>query len=703
MADAVLQTISCPPSPCSPKLLYPGISVKKAGSELRGFNSVSRSSSRGEPSDSLSVVFSGQEYYSDLDPQAVSPPLFSCSSQYIINSSGRSSTLFSGYPEGRRQSLVSQELTTSVEFLEKIQLLLQPKSRKIFIDVLNYTRTVVASAGTGFVTCRELVELILTLSGSGIGITYLGFDYRINNYKNEDYPLNIIRDLVEFVGCYIKYNPAQNTIEILEKNPPISSTYDFLYVDDGDIIDLGDDDNLTEYYNAIIVEGIEPDLPPSTTTASPSSPTYPIDDNLYLIDTVMGKEPAPQDPYIDTPPTELIKKKFFNVYLGFDIDPSTIDVKGGAWNETTKKYEGAEFLGYGGFTPASSILLSSATAPPISSSLSLPLSSGEGLIGIPWNYEKNDPSAGNFALADGMYTSVDLLGKVIKSTDGIEISGAQVELDFANLDNIWQYWRHTIYNVVVRFYLPDGSVALSSDWEDVTSSYPPLDPPLGFPKMTITASGATVAGVGGAGTFSFSEIPISQYTATASAVGYDDNDITIEYDNDSLWDFLKSSGANPNKDYILVDTPYQVAIYAKKAPPIIFGATPTYTTPAAIIPPSDVIRVDVRHNRGITLAGGKLIYAPTIRDVRIITEEIAVKVGASFLADSLSKRTRKTLQVPHNPWLRVGDKICVQSYAKSWTGSNKKLLIIDSIATSYNVGGQGEEGLYDVVEGVEQF
>ncbi|MBU2395797.1 MAG: hypothetical protein KKH70_20875, partial [Gammaproteobacteria bacterium] len=220
MADAVLQIISCPPSPCSPKLLYPGIAVRKLGSDLRGINSVQRSSSRSEPSDSLSVVFSGQEYYSDLDPYAASPPLFSCATKYLINSLSRENTLFSGYPEGRRQALTSQELTTTVEFLEKVQLLLQPKSKKLFVDVLNYTRTAVATAGTGFITCSELISRILSLSGSGIGLRYLGFNYRILNYTNEDYPLNIIRDLVEFVGCFIRYNSTHNAIEILEKNPP---------------------------------------------------------------------------------------------------------------------------------------------------------------------------------------------------------------------------------------------------------------------------------------------------------------------------------------------------------------------------------------------------------------------------------------------------------------------------------------------------
>jgi hypothetical protein len=704
MADAVLQSISCPPSPCDPKLLYPGIEVKNAGAAMRGYYTVQRNSSRSEPADSVSVTFSGQEYYSDLNPQATSPPIFSVITKYMVGSQWQEVTLFTGYPEKRNQSLVSGELTTTSEFLEKVQLLIQPKSKKIFIDVLNYTRGAIALAGTGFVTCRDLVDRILSLSGSGIGLRYLGFDYRINNYRNEDYPLNIIRDLVEFVGCFIRYNSIDNVIEIVEKNPPSTTVYDFLYKDDGDIIDLGDSDNLTEYYNAIIVEGIEPDMPPTTTTVTTATtPSYPIDDKLYLVDTIMGKERAPSAPYIDKPPVELIKKKFFNVYLGFDIDPSTIDIQGGSWNEDTKKYEGAEFLGYGGFTPASSVLLSSVTAPAISSSGSLPLSSGEGLVGIPWNYEKNEPT-GTFALSDGIYTVVDLLGKVVKSTDGTEIGGAQVVLDFAEADNIWQYWKHNAYNVVVRFYLPAGGVSLSSDWSDVTAEYPGIDPPLGFPKSTLSASGASSAGVGGLGTFTFSDLPISAYVATASAIGYDDNDLEIEYDSDSLWDFLKSSGSDPSKDYMLVDTPYHVAIYAKKAPPIIFGTYPPYTpAAAAIVPPPETIRLEIRHNRGITFAGGKLIYAPKIQDIRIITEEIAQKVGESFLEDSLSKRTRKTLQLPHNPWLKAGDKICIQSYAKGWFSGSAKILIVDSISTAYNVGGQGEEGLYDTIEGVEQY
>jgi hypothetical protein len=160
-----------------------------------------------------------------------------------------------------------------------------------------------------------------------------------------------------------------------------------------------------------------------------------------------------------------------------------------------------------------------------------------------------------------------------------------------------------------------------------------------------------------------------------------------------------------------------VVIYGKKAPPISFGTpvtgenadtgdndgTEQYTEDAKVEPlkPNKNISIDLRSTRGIALAGGRLIYASPITDSRIISEEIAIKAGSHVLIEAIARSEVVKLQIPHNPWLNVGNIICVQSYVKGWTGSSKPLLIVEDISPSYGVSGS-EEGIWDIVTGFKK-
>lgn len=706
-----VQVIPTPPTP-EVKRQKPVTVVKRDNTVLTDVLSWGVSGSRNSIANSFDIGFIGQDQFTYLNPYAPSPSLFAIETGYKVSGVLQSKQIISGYPDDQGQSIRSGELLTNGSFFDKLHALMPPKAEKILIDIYRENQNAIENWQVGddledligITSVSEVITFIL--SGTGISFRYMIYDYKIAYYRREDYPLNIIKDLVEFVGGYMRYNSEQNMIEILEKHPPDFSSYDFLYKDAGDIIQLNSNTKSNAFYNAVRVFGTIPDNYPEYDENEDLGPGLEEDNPLHLIDTIQGVERAPSDPYVTDPPVELIEKKFYNVWLGFDIDPNSIEVKGGSWNEDSQEYTGAKFLNYGGMVPSDQVIITDVNDNNVSQNTTT-MAPGEGLVGFPWLYEdnKDSDSQKNYGIEDNVFRVVDILGKVISDLDEHPIAGATVELDFAYEDNIWQYWQYeTIASdgspvtAVFLFYLPEGSVELGAGWTDVTADYPALDPPVGFPKSTLSGNGAETEEEDGKGVFSFTSVPLSDYVATGNAPGYNEGELEITFDADNF-NFLQGDGSDNNQKYKLIDTPYRVEIYGKKAQPIIFGPDENYTEDSKILPAKN-IRAEIRHTRGIELTNGKIIYAPDITDSRVLSREIAIKAGTNVILDSMSQTKGVSLELPHNPWLREGMRIAVESYAKGWTASNRKVLTVDQWKPGWNVS-QGREGLWDQVDGVD--
>ena len=674
-------------------------------SDLSGF---SISYSRDNLTNSFNISFIGLDQYAYLNPFATSPYLYQIKTGVTVDESDYEVTQISGYVDSRGERHNSGEILLNAEFYDKMKLLMHPYAEKILIDIYNYNalKRDAWEPGDdledkfGITSVSALITEILTLAGVSMNVNYMIYDYRIAFYRKEDYPANIIQDLVSFVGGYMFYNATTNTLEIRERFPLNNAGYDFLYKDNGDVTEISTGSKSMSFFNTVIVMGTLPDEFPEYETDDGLLPGLVEDNDLHLVDTISGKEPAPSTPFVDEPPEELIEKKFCNIWLGFEIDPATVELKGGSWNEENQQYEGAVFLGYGGQMSSDQVILSDVNDPALQQSGKI-LPPGEGLVGFPWLYEQNDQDAStkDYQLQNGVFRMVTVLGQVTDKLTGAPLPGATVEINFANENNIWQYWKHKDYNTVFLFYMPAGGVVLGPDFEDVTADYPALDPPTGFPKSTLTGNGEDTGEPDGKGVFVFYEMPLSDYTATGNAIGYNEGELEITFDSSSL-DFQTGSGDDPSKKYRILDTPYNVEIYAKKLAPIQFGTEEEYSEDATF-EPSKNIKVQVRHTRGIELVDGRIIFGNKIVDSRVISREIAIKAGTSAIVESLAKRASSQIELPHNPYLREGMNIAIESYSRGWTGSNVKVITVDSLETNYGVGQNGEEGLWDTVSGVE--
>lgn len=725
-----------------PKRLFPIVQVKRDSTVLNTVPEFSINKSEENIGDSFNISFMGQDEFEYLHP------LNSLSEYCIITGYNQEGTPLTkiqviGICKTRGQKLIWNNLSSKGEFITGVRRLIAPYAQKINVDVYLENRSARQSWKEGddienqvaITSASQLIELIL--QGTGITFTYAAYDYKITNYQREGYPIEIIKDIVDFIGGYMVYDHVNNRLEIKDKNFfKGDNNYDFFYADNGDITELSYDTASGNIYNAVMIKGILPDDNPEykdfydkdaqtadkdKTSESSYTGGLDTDDQEYLIDTIQGTKKAPEDPYRDEVPTELIEEKFYNTMLNFDIDSSSIKVDGGSWNVTDKKYAGAEFLGYGSFVSSSDVLVTDVNADRNTDSTSsnrTPLAAGEGLVGFPWCYEENKDGEGGseYALQENVYRNMSLKGTVKEEINKTAITGAAVSLDFALTGNIWQYWKNSGSNFVVLFYMPADTVGaiLGEGWEDVTADYDTLEAPANFPKSAI--SGRLNSENIEEGVFIFTEIPISQYTVTVNATGYDEGELDVDVDPASF-DFLKSGNKNEDKNskYKLLDTPYYVVVYGKKAPPIVGGPPATATNTDTEEKEDDTykedakvddtttpknISIDLRCTRGINLAGGRLIYAPPITDSRITSREIAIKAGSAVLLQSLLDMEVVKLQLPHNPWLEVGHTIAVQSYVKEWTETDMPLLLVKDIQPSYSVSENGEEGIWDVVTGV---
>lgn len=722
-----------------PKRLFPIVRVKREDTTLNTVTNFSITKSCENIGDSFSISFIGQDEFEYLHPLSGLAE-YSIITGYNQGGTEQTVTQVIGVANTRSQKLIWNSLNTSANFITGARKLVAPYAQRISVDVFLENRTAIQSwdktlpleQQITITTASELIALIL--QDTGIDFVYSAYDYKISNYQRTGYPIEIIKDLTDFIGAYMIFDATNNRLEIKEKNKFDGSHYDFLYVDNGDIIELGIENNSGDLVNCVLVKGVLPDDAPEykdfydkdkekeeekkdDTIGDGYSPGT--DDQLYLIDTIQGTKKAPDDPYRKEAPTDLIEEKFFNTLLNFDIDPGSITVEGGSWDSKEKKYLNASFLGYGGFVPSSAVLTTDVNSDSSKLPMAGSLQPGEGKVGFPWCYEENTDGdgKGEFQLEDQVYRGMTLKGKIVDELTKDAITGAAVELNFALESNIWQYWKNTSSQIVVSFYMPSGTVGdiLGYGWEDVTGDYEAKEAPADFPKTAISGRGPTSESEESeSGIFIFTEIPISQYTVTVNKSGYDEGELDIEIDPVSF-DFLKEGNENKdtNSKYKLLDTPYYVVVYGKKAGPISFGypATgtdtdtgeddkDTYTDDAKIedIKPNKNISIDLRCTRGITLAGGRLIYASPITDSRITSREIAIKAGSAVLFESLYNREIVKLQLPHNPWLEIGQIIAIQSYVKGWTGSDIPLLFVEDITPSYSVS-DGEEGIYDIVTG----
>lgn len=722
-----------------PKRLFPIVQVTRNSTVLNTVPEFGISKSEENIGDSFNISFIGQDEFEYLHP------LTGLAEYCIITGYNQSGTPLTktqviGICKTRGQKLIWNNLSSKGDFITGARKLIAPYAQKINVDVYLENRTARQSWKEGdpienqvsITSASQLIALVL--EGTGIDFVYSAYDYKISNYQREGYPIEIIKDIVDFIGAYMVYDHENERLEIKDKNFFKGDHYDFFYADNGDIIELSYDTNSGNLYNAVMIKGVVPDDNPEykdfydkdAQTADKDKteePSYTggldADDQEYLVDTIQGTKPAPEDPYRDEAPTELIEEKFYNTMLNFDIDPASIRVEGGSWNSESKKYEGAEALGYGSFVSSSSVLVTDVNAERSTSSSSnqVSLSSGEGLVGFPWCYQENtDGEAGSeYAQQENVYRNMSLKGTVKEEINKTAITGAAVSLDFALENNVWQYWKNSGSNFVVLFYMPADTVGaiLGAGWEDVTADYDTLEAPADFPKSAI--SGRLNSENIEEGVFIFTEVPISQYTVTVNATGYDEGELDVEIDPTSF-DFIKNNNKNEDKNskYKLLDTPYYVVIYGKKAAPIVGGPPATaentdtgeeeddtYKDDAKVDDTTTAknISIDLRSTRGIALAGGKLIYASPITDSRITSREIAIKAGSAVLLQSLLDMESVKLQLPHNPWLEVGHTIAVQSYVKGWTGNNIPLLLVKDIQPSYYVSENGEEGIYDVVTG----
>lgn len=688
-----------------PKKLKPIISVTKAGTAITDYSRVSVKKNIDDISDSFDIDFIGDAHYDDLDPLATTQKEFIVTTGYKVNGTDQTAQLIKGYIDKSSQTLTPDGMKMSGTFLTNVKFLLPPYASKMTVDirVINTQKRNISYIDfndPSIVMASQLVGEIL--GAMNINYRYACYDYKIVNFHAEDYPLAIVKELIEFVGGYLYYNEEEDCIECLDKYQTNVGGVDFLYTDYNDIYEITESNSGNAgFFNAVRVYGTSPNEYIENIEVDEIEQigqALEDDDQLYLVDTVSGTEKAPEEPYCDEPPKEKIEKKFYNIYLGFDIDPETIKIEGGSWNTETSKFEGAELIGYGtGFTSSESLSSDDGSLPMPSD-----LAPGEGKVSTPWSYEENPDkeAVGEFGLEAGVYSQCTIKGIVKDNTTEEPIASSRVTLDFDGTGQSWQWWRHTTSNAILKFWLA-GSPGLGDGWTDVTSQYEQSPAPTGYPREMATGSGQNVETEGGAGVFSFAHCPISKYTATAEAIGYDEGELEIEFDATSF-NFLATGnqGDDKTKKYKIVDTAYHIAVWAKKAKPIVSGNPPEDVTEEDI-PEEDLINqiaVEVRSERGLILSGGRLIYGEDITDSRIISDEMAVIVGASAIFNSINNYRTRTFRMPHNPWLKKGHRVAIKSHIKGW--DTPKEFIAHEINTEYETDGTAEK-LKDVVRLVE--
>lgn len=729
----------------TPKLLKPVVKVYRDATQLYTLTGFTITRSLDNVINNFTINFQGQGEYTYLDP--MEDYEYSIVTGYNVGGVENINTIVKGYCDGPHETITPNGIEVVGNFSTSILRKYKPPfSKKIYLDIQTMNQLAFDNWQpgdnleniTGAVALSEVLPLILT-------DPYIlnMYDYRIINYRKEDYPLPLLKDLVEFMGGYIKYNTASGKIEISEKYAGANnnSGYDFLYTDYGDIIELSHSDAYSMFNNAVRIAGVSPDDFPelqekeSTEGTTEKTDNEKLDENKavdnydsydftddtpYLLAIVQGTEKAPSDPYVDEPPKDLIEKKFVNTYLHFEADPDSLTCEGGSYNSETAKYEDGVILGYGGMSTSASVLTDMETVfsggeTTSQTKITENLSNGEGKVGFPWRYIENPENASqDFELQEGLYQSCMVKGKVIDSIEPKDpIAGAAVTLEFKNATNIWQWFKwQKNPDLVIKFYMPAGEVAtlLGSEWVDVTADYEAQEAPATVPASVIADND---------GIFTFSNLPISVYNVTASYMGYDDNELEIEIDQDAL-DFLKQTkeGKDKSKKYKLIDTQYYVPVYGKKAAPIYGGGmAPTntegnkegnpvapvteedYTSDALILDKQLDLAYDFRSKAGIEFANGEILYADDIEDPRIISEEIARRVALFILRDNRYKENTIQLQLPHNPWLDTGMTIAVDSVIKNWTA---KRIYVTDIITSYNTS-ESEEGIWDTVTGIDLY
>jgi len=726
----------------TPKLLKPIVKIYRDATQLYTVASFTINRSIDNVINTFTINFTGQGEYIYLNP--MEDYEYSIVTGYTVGGSDTINTVIKGYCDTPNETITPNGIDVVGNFSTSILRKYKPPfAKKIYLDIQTMNQLAFDNWQpgdnleniTGATALSEIIPLILTDP-----YVLNMYDYRIINYRKEDYPLPLLKDLVEFLGGYVKYNAINGKIEIGEKYAGANnnSGYDFLYTDYGDIVELSHSDAYSMFNNAVRIAGISPDdfpeLQEKESTEETTEKTdnekleenkavdgYDFsDDTPYLVALVQGTEKAPSDPYIDEPPKDLIEKKFYNTYLHYEADPDSLTCEGGSYNSETAKYEDGVVLGYGGMSTSASVLTDAETVfsggeTTAQTKTAEPLASGEGKVGFPWRYIENPENASqDFQLQEGLYQNCLIKGKVIDAIEPKDpIGGAAVLLEFKNENNVWQWFKwNKNPDLVIKFYMPAGEVAtlLGSEWVDISSEYESEDAPTTIPQSVI----ANTEGV-----FTFSNLPISVYNVTASYIGYDDNELEIEIDQDAL-DFLKQTkeGKNESKKYKLIDTQYYVPVYGKKAAPIYGGGVAPgdeegnkegnpvapvteedYTSDAMVLDKQLDLAYDFRSSAGIEFANGEILYADDIEDPRIISEEIARRVALFTLRDSRYKENTIQLQLPHNPWLDTGMTIAVDSVIKNWS---KKRIYVTDITTNYAVS-EVEEGIWDTVIGIDLY
>lgn len=749
-----------------PKKLFPSVKVEINGVVIPETFNFNIKETRDNLSNHFSIDFIGDTYITQLNP--FTNNIFSISTAYRPSIMATPSYVKQiwGYPDTIEQSISGNKLTTTGNFLDPIKLYLPPKVNKLLVNVIPKRYKSGDIALTSTVRMSEIISDIF--SSLGLPYRFSGQDYNIFQYRMEDFPLNIVKDLVEFIGNFIRYDYINNIVNILPKYN--GGGYDFVYDDFQDITDLSYSDNISSFYNTVRIFGAVPnDYLVTSEEVEDEIGGYIWTGNqeLHLVDTVEGVEPAPADPYIDEIPKDLIEKKFYNVWMGFDIDPKSLKAEGGTWSDKDNKYEGAKILGYGTFYESKEITLENINSEEVAGSMTREsLAPSEGKVGFNWNYTTNDDNVLNPAItiSNGSYSTMNLFGKVVDSIDKKELEQVAIKLDleYEEEDSVWQWWRYVSKkenksgikpntkgisidehgriqaqaqdktSIDILFYLPKGmpSSILGSEWQDVTYlhdmsvffSHPdpryanciegipdPADPillsiindpsiynPPTMPLYAMTKSGDSTDKNNQKGYYEFTNLPISKYKVTASKIGYDDNDLQADIDP-SCFDFLKTlPSKNKTKKYKLIDTKYDIKIYAKQAPPISFGDLPEEYTEDSWEKPLEGISLECRYANGISKSGC-IVLGDDINDARIMDEETAVKVARSRIREVIASGNTRTFKLPHNPYLRAGMNIAINSQHKGWV---RKVFTVHSRSVDYSLSGT-TESLFDLVECVE--
>lgn len=707
-----------------PKKLFPSVKVEINGVVIPETPNFNIKETRDNLSNHFSIDFIGDTYITQLNP--FTNNIFSISTAYRPSIMATPSYVKQiwGYPDTIEQSISGNKLTTTGNFLDPIKLYLPPKVNKLLVNVIPKRYKSGDIALTSTVRMSEIISDIF--SSLGLPYRFSGQDYNIFQYRMEDFPLNIVKDLIEFIGNFFRYDYINNIVNILPKYN--GGGYDFVYDDFQDITDLSYSDNISSFYNTVRIFGAVPNdylITSEETEDEVGGYIWTGDQELHLVDTVEGVEPAPSDPYIDEIPKDLIEKKFYNVWMGFDIDPKSLKAEGGTWSDKDNKYEGAKILGYGTFYESKEITLENINSEETAGSMTREsLAPSEGKVGFNWNYTTNDDNVLNPAItiSNGSYSTMNLFGKVVDSIDKKELEQVAIMLELEYENNIWQWWRYIgkkenntgikpnnngIYDpskidrtsIDILFYLPEGIVEsiLNSEWGNVTTLHDMsgLVVPT-TPLFTMTKTGDSADKNNQKGYYEFTNLPISKYKVTASKIGYDDNDLQADIDP-SCFDFLKTlPSKNKTKKYKLIDTKYDIKIYAKQASPISFGDLPEEYAEDSWEKPLEGISLECRYSNGISKSGC-IVLGDDINDARIMDEETAIKVARSRIREVIASGNTRTFKLPHNPYLRAGMNIAINSQHKGWV---KKVFTVHSRSVEYSLSGT-TESLFDLVECVE--